>query len=197
MKEQQSVNKSHTINGTTIASAAIVVLFMFLLSCSGEKKSVGSPIEEPDSISYLSTYGVSTIISDSGRISYKIEAEEWHIFEKRRPKYWAFEKGAYLEKYDDSLRIEATIKSDTAYFFSDMKLWKLIGNVNIRNQKNERFFTDLLYWDQEKGDIYSDKYIKIEQEDQVTTGIGFRSNQALTNWEILSTEGIYTIEDRK
>jgi LPS export ABC transporter protein LptC len=196
MKEQQYVNISNKHYSTTIASIAIVVLFM-LLSCSNDKKNVGSPIEEPDSISYLSTYGVTTLISDSGRISYKIEAEEWHIYEKRNPKYWAFEKGAYLEKYDDSLRIEATIKSDTAYFFSDMKLWKLIGNVNIRNQKNERFFTDLLYWDQEKGDIYSDKYIKIEQEDQVTTGIGFRSNQALTNWEILSTEGIYTIEDRK
>ena len=196
MKEQQYVNISNKHYSTTIASIAIVVLFM-LLSCNNDKKNVGSPIEEPDSISYLSTYGVTTLISDSGRISYKIEAEEWHIYEKRNPKYWAFEKGAYLEKYDDSLRIEATIKSDTAYFFSDMKLWKLIGNVNIRNQKNERFFTDLLYWDQEKGDIYSDKYIKIEQEDQVTTGIGFRSNQALTNWEILSTEGIYTIEDRK
>ena len=196
MKEQQYVNISNKHYSTTIASIAIVVLFM-LLSCSNDKKNVGSPIEEPDSISYLSTYGVTTLISDSGRISYKIEAEEWHIYEKRNPKYWAFEKGAYLEKYDDSLRIEATIKSDTAYFFSDMKLWKLIGNVNIKNQKNERFFTDLLYWDQEKGDIYSDKYIKIEQEDQVTTGIGFRSNQALTNWEILSTEGIYTIEDRK
>ena len=196
MKEQQYVNISNKHYSTTIAMLAIVVLFM-LLSCSNDKKNVGSPIEESDSISYLSTYGVTTLISDSGRISYKIEAEEWHIYEKRNPKYWAFEKGAYLEKYDDSLRIEATIKSDTAYFFSDMKLWKLIGNVNIRNQKNERFFTDLLYWDQEKGDIYSDKYIKIEQEDQVTTGIGFRSNQALTNWEILSTEGIYTIEDRK
>ena len=196
MKEQQYVNKSSKHHSTTIAMFAIVVLFM-LLSCNNDKKNVGNPIEEPDSISYLSTYGVTTLISDSGRISYKIEAEEWHIYEKRNPKYWAFEKGAYLEKYDDSLRIEATIKSDTAYFFSDMKLWKLIGNVNIRNQKNERFFTDLLYWDQEKGDIYSDKYIKIEQEDQVTTGIGFRSNQALTNWEILSTEGIYTIKDRK
>lgn len=196
MKEQQYVNISNKHYSTTIAMLAIVVLFM-LISCSNDKKNVGSPIEEPDSISYLSTYGVTTLISDSGRISYKIEAEEWHIYEKRNPKYWAFEKGAYLEKYDDSLRIEATIKSDTAYFFSDMKLWKLIGNVNIKNQKNERFFTDLLYWDQEKGDIYSDKYIKIEQEDQLTTGIGFRSNQALTNWEILSTEGIYTIEDRK
>ena len=196
MKEQQYVNISNKHYSTTIAMLAIVVLFM-LLSCSNDKKNVGSPIEEPDSISYLSTYGVTTLISDSGRISYKIEAEEWHIYEKRNPKYWAFEKGAYLEKYDDSLRIEATIKSDTAYFFSDMKLWKLIGNVNIRNQKNERFFTDLLFWDQEEGSIYSDKYIKIEQEDQVTTGTGFRSNQALTNWEILSTEGIYIIEDRK
>ena len=195
MKELQFV-KNIMSNSTTIALQAIVVLF-FLFSCSDDKKNVKASIEEPDSIAYLSTYGVTTLISDSGRISYKIEAEEWHIYEKRRPKHWAFEKGAYLEKYDDSLNIEATIKSDTAYFFSDMKLWKLIGNVDIKNQKNERFFTDLLFWDQETGEIYSDKFIKIEQEDQVTTGIGFRSNQELTNWQILSTEGIYIIEDKK
>ena len=195
MKELQFV-KNIMSNSTTIALQAIVVLF-FLFSCSDDKKNVKASIEEPDSIAYLSTYGVTTLISDSGRISYKIEAEEWHIYEKRRPKHWAFEKGAYLEKYDDSLNIEATIKSDTAYFFSDMKLWKLIGNVDIKNQKNERFFTDLLLWDQETGEIYSDKFIKIEQEDQVTTGIGFRSNQELTNWQILSTEGIYIIEDKK
>ena len=195
MKKQQFVNRTYRTISTTIAFKAIVVLFL-LLSCSNEKKHVESNIEEPDSIAYLSTYGVTTLISDSGRISYKIEAEEWHIYEKRNPKYWAFEKGAYLEKYDDSLRIEATIKSDTAYFFSDKKLWKLIGNVDIKNQKGEKFFTDLLYWSQDDGSIYSDKYIKIEQQDQVTTGIGFRSNQDLTDWEILSTEGIYIIEDK-
>ena len=194
MKLLQYVNILFTTLRTTIALPAIVVLF-FLLSCGNEKKNVESRIEEPASIPYLSTYGVTTLISDSGRISYKIEAEEWHIYEKRRPKYWAFEKGAYLEKYDDSLRVEATIKSDTAYFFSEKKLWKLIGNVDIKNQKGEKFFTDLLYWNQEDGSIYSDKYIKIEQQEQITTGIGFRSNQELTNWEILSTEGIYTINN--
>ena len=194
MKLLQYVNILFTTLRTTIALPAIVVLF-FLLSCGNEKKNVESRIEEPASIPYLSTYGVTTLSRDSGRISYKIEAEEWHIYEKRRPKYWAFEKGAYLEKYDDSLRVEATIKSDTAYFFSEKKLWKLIGNVDIKNQKGEKFFTDLLYWNQEDGSIYSDKYIKIEQQEQITTGIGFRSNQELTNWEILSTEGIYTINN--
>ena len=196
MKELQSVKSLIKKTSTTIALSAIVVLFS-LLSCSGEKKSVAAPIEEPDSIPYLSTYGVTTLISDSGRISYKIEAEEWLIYEKRKPKYWAFEKGAYLEKYDDSLRVEATIKSDTAYFFSEEKLWKLIGNVDIKNQKGGKFFTNLLYWNQEDGSIYSDKYIKIEQQEQITTGIGFRSNQELTDWEILSTEGIYIIEDKQ
>ena len=195
MKLQQYVKNHFATIRTTIALPAIVVLF-FLLSCAGDKKNVQSNIEEPDSIASLSTDGVTTLISDSGRISYRIEAEEWHIYEKRNPKYWAFEKGAYLEKYDDSLRVEATIKSDTAYFFSEKKLWKLIGNVDIKNQKGEKFFTELLFWNQEDGSIYSDKYIKIEQDEQITTGVGFRSNQELTNWEILSTEGIYTIENK-
>lgn len=196
MKELQFVKVIIKKLCTTIALPAIVVLFS-LLSCNSEKKSTAAPIEEPDSIPYLSTYGVTTLISDSGRISYRIEAEEWLIYEKRNPKYWAFEKGAYLEKYDDSLRVEATIKSDTAYFYSEKKLWKLIGNVDIKNQKGEKFFTDLLYWNQEDGSIYSDKYIKIEQKEQITTGIGFRSNQELTEWEILSTEGIYIIENKQ
>ena len=82
MKKQQFANRTYRTISTTIAMKAIVVLFL-LLSCNNEKKHVESNIEEPDSIAYLSTYGVTTLISDSGRISYKIEAEEWHIYEKR------------------------------------------------------------------------------------------------------------------
>ena len=52
-----------------------------------------------------------------------------------------------------------------------------------------------MYWDQGKEKIYSDAYIKIEQEDQTTEGIGFSSNQSMTLWEIKNTKGIYTIKD--
>ena len=143
----------------------------------------------------MSTYDVSTLISDSGRISYKLDAKEWFIFDKTDPQYWAFEKGLYLEKYDREMNVEATIKCDTAYYYNEKKLWELIGNVNIMNTKNERFFTDLLYWDQEQELIYSDAYIKIEQEKQTTEGYGFSSNQNLSAWEIKNTKGIYTIEE--
>lgn len=193
MKAQKSVKQSIKSMGTTIALFAIVVP-LFVISCS-DKQISGIAIDNRDSLAVMSTYGVSTVISDSGRISYKIDTEEWLIFDKRTPPYWAFEKGVYLEKYDYDMNVEATIECDTAYYYNEQKLWKLIGNVDIRNPKNERFFTDLMYWDQGKEKIYSDAYIKIEQEDQTTEGIGFSSNQSMTLWEIKNTKGIYTIKD--
>ncbi|MBE6295069.1 MAG: LPS export ABC transporter periplasmic protein LptC [Bacteroidales bacterium] len=195
MRLQRFAKKLIEQTSTTTANVAVVVL-IFLTSCQ-EKQFNAPAIECRDSLAVMSTYGVSTLISDSGRISYKIDAEEWFIFDKRQPPYWAFEKGVYLEKYDHDLNIEATIKCDTAYYYSEQKLWKLIGNVDIRNPKDERFFTDLMYWDQEKELIYSDAYIKIEQEDQVTEGIGFSSNQSMTVWEIKNTKGIYAIKEEE
>ena len=193
MRLQRSANKRKELSGTTIVSMAVVVL-IFLASCQ-EKQFNAPAIECRDSLAVMSTYDVSTLISDSGRISYRIDAKEWLVFDKRQPPYWAFEKGVYLEKYDLDMNVEATIKCDTAYYYSSQQLWKLIGNVDIRNQKNERFYTDLMYWDQDNEKIYSDAYIKIEQEDQVTEGVGFSSNQSMTLWEIKNTKGIYTIKE--
>lgn len=193
MRAQRYVNRIIRFIGTTAAALAVVVP-IFVTSCNSvQEESV--IIENRDSMAVMSTYGVSTIISDSGRISYRIDAEEWLIFDRRQPPYWAFEKGVYLEKYDYGMNVEATIKCDTAYYYSEQKLWKLIGNVDIRNPKNERFYTDLMYWNQEEEKIYSDAYIKIEQEEQTTEGIGFSSNQNMTQWEIKNTKGIYTIKE--
>lgn len=194
MKPQEYVKIKKLAYNTTIAALAIVV-FIFQSSCQNDKRSVANAIESSDSLAVMSTYDVRTLISDSGRISYRIDAEEWLVFDKRNPPYWAFEKGVYLEKYDREMNIEATIKCDTAYYFNEMKLWKLIGNVDIKNMKNEKFFTDLLFWNQEEKTIYSDEYIKIEQEDQITEGIGFISNQDLSEWQIKNTKGIYAVEE--
>ena len=53
----------------------------------------------------------------------------------------------------------------------------------------------ILFWDEKKGKVYSDKFIQIEQEDKVIKGYGFESNQDLTEYEIKNTTGIFTVED--
>lgn len=196
MRQQESVKKNWFQYGTTTAVSAVVVL-IFLFSCTSGTKKEKSGIFVSDSTAVMTTTGVSTLISDSGRISYRIEAEEWVVFNKRIPPYWSFEKGLYLEKYDLDKKIEATVKCDTAYYYNEMQLWKLLGNITIKNPNNEKFETDTLYWDQENERIYSDAYIRIEQEDQITEGYGFSSNQDFTVWEIRNTKGIYAIDEKK
>ena len=178
-------------------TVAIWVTVMFLLfpACSKTEKGFGEAVSSRDSLPIMRTLGVESYISDSGVIRYKILSEEWMIFDKKEPPYWAFEKGIYLEQFDEDFNAEATIKADTAYYFDKKKLWELRGNVHIENKEHEKFDTKQLFWDEQKQKVYSDKKIRIEQADKVIIGYGFESNQQLTDYVIHNTEGIFYIEE--
>ena len=124
----------------------ILVVLMLLLSCSGKKNAPVALAAPRDSLPVMDTEKVTTLISDSGVTRYRIETEEWLVYDRKNPSYWAFEKGLYLEKFDTLFRVEASIQSDTAYYYDKMRLWKLQGHVDVKNQKGERFNTELLFW---------------------------------------------------
>ena len=182
-----------TLNITAAFLAA--VMFVLFPACSGKDKKLTEAISENDTLPSMKSLGVTTLISDSGITRYKIVAEEWLIYDKKSPPYWAFEKGVYLEKFDTLFRIDASIKADTAYYHEKKKLWELKGHVQILSQRGDKFQTDLLFWDEKKEKVYSDKFIQIEQEDKIIKGYGFESNQDLTEYEIKNTTGVFTVED--
>lgn len=180
----------------TIVLGAIVMLLLFS-SCGGKKKELGEAITERDSLPSMATLGVVTYISDSGVTRYRMEAEEWLMYDRKRPSYWAFEKGVYLEQFDSLFNVDASIKADTAYFYDKQKLWKLMGNVDIKNRKGERFNTELLYWNQATEKVYSDRFIRIEQPDRIITGYGFDSNQQMTIYQIRNMGGIFYVDEEE
>ena len=179
-------------------TAAVLAAVMFVLfpSCSGKGKELADAISENDTLPTMSSLGVTTLISDSGITRYKIVTEEWIILDKKNPPYWAFEKGVYLEKFDTLFHIDASIKADTAYYYEKKKLWELRSNVQIQSQRGDKFETDLLFWNEKEEKVYSDKFIRISQEDKVITGYGFESDQNLTEYQIKNTTGVFTVEDK-
>ena len=180
----------------TIVLGAIVMLLLFS-SCGGKKKELGEAITERDSLPSMATLGVVTYISDSGVTRYRMEAEEWLMYDRKSPSYWAFEKGVYLEQLESLFNVDASIKADTAYFYDKQKLWKLMGNVDIKNRKGERFNTELLYWNQATEKVYSDRFIRIEQPDRIITGYGFDSNQQMTIYQIRHMGGIFYVDEEE
>lgn len=178
----------------TIAVGAMVMLVLFS-SCSGRKKELGEAITERDSLPVMDTRGVVTLVSDSGIIRYRVNAEEWKVYDRKLPSYWAFEKGVYVEKFDSLFQVEASIEADTAYYYDKQKLWKLMSNVHIRNLKGEKFDTDLLFWDQNKKKVYSDRQVRIEQPDQIIYAVGFESDEQMTKYKFFKTNGIFYIDE--
>ena len=188
---------SHLIFMNITVVVWTTVMFVLFPACSGDNKNLAEAITERDSLPTMKTLGVTTLISDSGITRYKIITEEWEIYDKKNPPYWAFEKGVYLEKFDSLFHIDASIKADTAYYYEKKKLWELRSNVHIRSLRGDKFDTQLLFWDEAKEQIYSDKPIRIEQADKsiINGQYGFKSNQQLTEYEIYNSGGEFIVKD--
>jgi len=178
----------------TIVLTTVVILFLSV-SCSKKKQPITEAITNRDSVPVMVTRDVSTYISDSGVVRYKIIAKEWKVFDRLDPSMWTFEEGVYLEKFNNDFSIEATIIADTAYYYDKKELWELRSNVHIENEQNEKFDTNLLFWDQKTEKVYSDQYIRIQQEKKIITGTGFESNQQFTNYTIKKTQDIFPFEE--
>lgn len=187
-------NKKYMISLSITVAVWAAVMLLLLPSC-GKKKALADAIDSTQLIPDMNSTEVTTYISDSGMIRYKIITAEWNIYSEIDSPYWAFEKGIYLEKFDTLFNLDASIKADTAYYYEYKKLWKLSSNVHIRSQKGDQFDTELMFWDQKTEKIYSDRFIKIEQPDKILTGYGFESNQQMTEYQIFNNTGIFTVED--
>lgn len=172
-----------------------IAMLVFFPSCNGKENQSMVEVLEKDSIATMSTLGIESFISDSGVIRYKIITEEFNVYEKKQPSYWAFEKGIYLEQFDTLMNIDAKIKADTAYHYDKKKLWKLIGNVNIQNREGRIFTTDLLFWDQVTRRVYTDRPLKVEEPTRITYANGLEANEQLTECVFKSISAIIDVDE--
>lgn len=162
---------------------AMPLFISFLSGCGGENKDFVD-LSAQEQIYMMKATNWSMLVSDSGVTRYKVEAAKYYIFDEEPEPYWYFPEKVHLEQFDTLFRVEASVDADTAYNYSRKKLWRAVGNVVIESFDGKRFETSELFWDQEAEEFYSDKFIKITKGDFVNTGVGFRSNQTLTQYRI-------------
>lgn len=179
-----------------IPTLGLIAAFLALLgatACHNEKKVDVASRLNPATMATMTTKNVSTLISDSGVIQYKIVAPLWTVFDETDTPYWSFPKGLYLQKYDPYFHVIATVAADSARFFSQQKIWRLDGHVEMTKAPKDLFLTEQLFWDQRKGKLYSDSFIHIETATHVLEGTGFESDDRLTSYRIINPQGIFPV----
>lgn len=174
-----------------------LVMLSSLLSCSEKEQDLMKGNFDPEKFATMTTTDVSTLISDSGVVRYKIESPLWLVYDQAKEPRWDFPKGVHLEKYNDMFRVEAEVRCDSAKYFKDAQLWRLDGYVEITNMAGEKFLTPQLYWDQRQQKLYSDSFIHIERQGRIIEGYGFNSNERMTQYEVRKVMGMFPATDFK
>lgn len=168
----------------------ITVVFGFL-SCSQEVEHTAAAIHDRDSVSMMVSYGVNTLISDSGVIKYRIVTERWDVNTIKNPTRWTFEKGIFMEQFDEKFHVEAYVQADTAWYYDQLKLWELRGRVRIRNVNGLVFTSEELYWDGMKHELYSNKFSRVVTPERTLQGTYFRSDERMTRYTVSNSKGSF------
>lgn len=171
--------------------ALLFLLLCCLVSCDEAVEHTAPAVRERDSVAMMRSYGVNTLISDSGVIKYRIVTEQWDVNMAKQPSRWEFMKGVFFEQFDEKFHIEGYIQADTAWYFDQQKLWKLRGRVRIRNVNGLVYTSEELYWDGLYHEFYSNVFSKVVTPERTLQGTYFRSDEHMNHYTVSNSKGSF------
>lgn len=169
----------------------LVLPLSLFLSCSKANEHTAPAIHDRDSVSMMVSYGVNTLVSDSGVIKYRIVSECWDVNTVRDPSRWTFLKGIFVEQFDENFHVQLYVQADTAWYYDKKKLWELRGRVSVRNVEGLIFHSEELFWDGMVHELYSYKPSIVITPERVLSGTYFRSDERMTRYTISNSEGSF------
>jgi len=175
------------------------LLFLFsmlLVACENDIEKVtmlNTSSDYPDVIGE----NIDVVYTDSARVKVKMMAPKLKQYNNAEKPHSEFPEGLKVIFYNDSLKVESEIQANYAIYYNDEKLWHATGNVIAQNHNSgERLDSEELFWDEDKGRIYSESHTRIVNENGTFYGQnGFRSNQELTDYELIGSSGVVNIKE--
>ena len=136
---------------------------------------------------------VELFYTEENRVKVKMVAPMAYEFENGDNE---FPDGLYLEFFDETGRLESTLRANEAFYFKKDHLWRGRGKVEVKNlEKNEQLNTEELFWNPAEEKIYTDKFVTIRQQSDVIYGQGLEAKQDMSDYIIKKPEGEFSVED--
>ena len=142
----------------------------------------------------MNTPDYNSVYKDSTS-TIRIVTERWEVNDKRNPSRWIFDKGLFLEQFDEKFHVQSYIQCDTAYYFDQKKLWELRSRVRVLTKDGLKFSSERLYWDEDKHELYSDVYSRLVTPERTLEGSYFRSDERMTKYFVSNSKGSFERSD--
>lgn len=175
-----------------------ILLFIIpavLVSYSCENKIARIDSFEILSLPSLTGKDIYTVFTDSGKINLIMAAPVMEDWDNLSTPVTEFRRGMKIYLHDGHKEPVATASARYAKFFKKENLWELNDSVVIVNESGDKLETEQLFWDRNKDLVYTERFVKITNEDQTVMGTGFESDPRLSRRKIKNVTATIYLHD--
>jgi LPS export ABC transporter protein LptC len=176
-----------------ITKTAFSLFIALLVSC--ETRLDPTQVSDILKVPSITVENNRTIQSDSGRIQLILSFPLMEQYDNVEKPYYEFRKGIRVDFYDGDTTAQGSVTAKYARYEQSNELWELKDSVVVLNSKDERLETELLYWDQKKDLIYTDRFVKMTSAENITQGFGFESDSRMKRRVIKKVSAVITIDE--
>ncbi len=166
-----------------------------MVSCETKVETIKK--SEILSLPSMTNRGIRTVYSDSGKVQLIMRAPLIETYNNNDEPYSEFREGISVVFFEGKKDSSGYATAKYARYTEKKKLWELRDSVVVLNGANDRLETEQLFWDQDKDLIYTDRFVKIINEDQTLMGTGFESDIKLNKRKIKSPSGPIYLKDEQ
>lgn len=179
-----------------IVQKSVLIVFTAACLASGckETRLASAKIEslseeEPE----LTFKNINTLYTEDTRPVLRMKAPIQYRYQNGNERYPA---GINIEMFNEEGQLKSTLVADSAVYSDSTRTYTVMGNVVVEGlQDRKKLETNLLNWNKETEDIFTDDSVRITEGPQILTGVGLRANQDFSNYEILNPIGsVYVSE---
>ena len=189
--------RSNSFKFSVITNRTLVLVFASFIFFSCERKIDIIKNSDIESLPTTTVKDFRTVYTDSAKLQLVMSSPLMERYANQKSPYSEFRKGIKVLFHDGHADPIARLTSKYAKLTEEKRLWELKDSVVVINEKNEILETELLYWDQDKDIVYTDRFVKITSKDQIVIGTGLESNSRLTKWKIRNVSATILVDDEK
>lgn len=137
---------------------------------------------------------VEFIFSKNGYVKAKLTSDLFIQNNEAKPPFIDLKKNLKLVSYDSLLKVESTVTANFARYFPKTGNIIVRDKVVVINQKGDQLETEELIWNQKLQRFYTNKFVRITMDGQITFGEGLEANQDFTWFRIQHQKGTIPVD---
>jgi LPS export ABC transporter protein LptC len=178
--------------------AALILGALLLLACD-DRQATLSAIEDQKQVPTLTIDSLHINYTESGLRRMNLQAPLLQRYLLAEEPCDVFPEGMHIYFYTAANELENEIVADYAYHREKPEeYWKAVGNVVVKNHlKQQTLYTDTLFWDRVKRNIYTHAPVRIVTPDLFFDGLnGMIADERFEGYKFFNaTNGMLYLND--